>query len=267
MALPTVVPMVYHQILVERRGPIGRITLNRPDKLNAMTMLMKAEIIDALRSLDADASVRVIILTGTGDKAFAAGADISEFAGRTVVEQLRMYEMGTVYDAVDRVEKPTLAMVNGYCLGGGLELAMACDIRIASERATFGQAEVNIGLIPGGGGSQRLPRLVGLGDAMKLTLTGESVDARDAHRMGLVDEVVPHASLEERTMGIAGKIASKSAAVVRHGKAALKASARLPLAEGLHFEQALFTAVLSSEDKEEGVRAFLEKREPHWKDR
>lgn len=259
--------MPYQQIIVERRDAVGLVILSRPEKLNAMSMMMKAEIIDALRALDADPAVRVIVLTGAGDKAFVAGADISEFAGRTVVDQIRMYEMGTVYDAVDRVEKPILAMVNGACLGGGLEIAMACDIRIASERATFGQAEVNLGIIPGGGGSQRLARLVGLGNAMRLTLGGETIDAREAHRIGLVEEVVPHAMLETRTLDLAGRIAGKSAVAVRHAKAAVKASARLPLDQGLRYEQALFTAVLSSEDKEEGVRAFLEKRAPRWKDR
>lgn len=259
--------MPYQQILVERRDAVGLVTLNRPEKLNAMSMMMKAEIIDALRILDGDPPVRVIVLTGAGDKAFVAGADISEFAGRTVAEQMRMYEMGTVYDAVDRVEKPLLAMVNGACLGGGLEIALACDVRIASERATFGQTEVNLGIIPGGGGSQRLAGLIGLGNAMRFTLSGEMIDAREAHRIGLVEEVVPHAMLETRTLDLAERIAAKSAVAVRHAKAAVKAAARMPLDQGLRYEQALFATVLSSEDKEEGVRAFLEKRAPRWKDR
>ncbi|MEK6987529.1 MAG: enoyl-CoA hydratase-related protein [Candidatus Thermoplasmatota archaeon] len=259
--------MAHDTIRVERGDRVATITLNRPDKLNAMSFLMKTELVSALRELDEDPSVRAIVLTGAGDKAFVAGADISEFAGRSVTEQIKLYEMGTVYDAVDRAAKPVLAMVNGFCLGGGLELALACDIRIASERAVFGQTEVNLGIIPGGGGSQRLARLVGLGNALKLTLTGEKIDAREALRMGLVDEVVPHAMLSKRTTEIAEAIASKSAVAVRLAKAAVKASARLPLDQGLRYEQQLFTLAIASDDKEEGVRAFLEKREPNWKDR
>lgn len=259
--------MAHDTIRVERGDRVATITLNRPDKLNAMSFLMKTELVSALRELDGDPSVRAIVLTGAGDQAFVAGADISEFAGRSVTEQIKLYEMGTVYDAVDRAAKPVLAMVNGFCLGGGLELALACDIRIASERAVFGQTEVNIGIIPGGGGSQRLARLVGLGKALKLTLTGETIDAREALHMGLVDEVVPHAMLSKRTTEIAEAIASKSAVAVRLAKAAVKASARLPLDQGLRYEQQLFTLAIASEDKEEGVRAFLEKREPNWKDR
>ena len=258
---------MYETILLERDGPVALLTLNRPDKLNAMSMQMKAEIVDALRGSEADPSVRVHVVTGAGDKAFVAGADISEFEGRTPLDQWRIYERGTLYDAVDRLEKPILAMVNGFCLGGGLELAMACDIRIASERAVLGQTEVNIGIIPGGGGSQRLARLVGLGNAMKLSLTGDRIDAHEALRIGLVDDVVPHGKLRDRTLEIASRIASKSALAVRLAKAAVRASVRLPLDQGLRHEQALFALALSSEDKEEGVRAFLEKREPRWKDR
>lgn len=254
-------------VLVERRGPVAVLTLNRPEKHNAMSHAMKSEIMAALRELDADDRVRVIVLTGAGDRAFIAGADIAEFAGRTAAEQQRMYDAGTVYDALDGVAKPLLAMINGFCFGGGLELAMACDLRIASDRAVLGQTEVDLGIIPGGGGSQRLPRLVGPGSALRLTLTGERIDAREALRLGLVDELVPHADLERRTMALAESIAAKSAVAVRHAKAAIKAAARLPLEAGLRYERMLFTAVISSEDKEEGVRAFLEKRNPRWKDR
>ena len=259
--------MNYETILVAHRGPSALITLNRPEKLNAMSHMMKEEMIRALRDLDADDGTRAIVITGAGQKSFTAGADIHEFHGRTPMEQWRMYEHGTLYDAVDRSTKPVIAMINGYCFGGGLELAMACDMRIASDRATLGQTEINIGIIPGGGASQRLPRLVGLGTALKLTLTGERIDASEAHRIGLVDEVVPHARLERRTFEIADRIASKSAIAVRLAKAAVRASARLPLDQGLRYEQSLFALAMSSEDKEEGVAAFLEKREPRWKNR
>ncbi|HEX9340609.1 MAG TPA: enoyl-CoA hydratase-related protein [Thermoplasmata archaeon] len=259
--------MNFETIVTSRRDSAGLIILNRPDKLNAMSMMMKEELIRALHESDTDAKVRAIVMTGAGDKAFTAGADIHEFQGRTPMEQWRMNEHGTLYDAVDRVAKPIIAMINGYCFGGGLELAMACDIRIASEQATLGQTEINIGIIPGGGGSQRLPRLVGMGNAMKLTLTGDRIDAAEALRLGLVDEVVPHARLEERTFEIAGKIAAHSAVAVRLAKAAIHAATRLPLDQGRRYEQSLFALAMASEDKEEGVRAFLEKRDPAWKGR
>jgi enoyl-CoA hydratase len=259
--------MKFETILVQPRDSTTLITLNRPDKLNAMSMMLKAELVRALQEIDASASTRVVVITGAGQKAFTAGADIHEFAERTPMEQWRMYEHGTIYDAVDRMSKPIVAMINGYCFGGGLELAMACDIRIASDRAALGQTEVNIGIIPGGGGSQRLARLVGLGNAMKLTLTGDRIDANEAARIGLVDEVVPHGRLEHRTFEIAGKIAAHSALAVRLAKAAVRASARLPLDQGLRYEQTLFALAMASADKEEGVRAFLEKRDPKWTDR
>ena len=259
MASPTV--------LVDRHGSVAVVTLNRPEKHNAMSREMKDALVHAIGEVDADPAARVIVLTGAGDKAFVAGADIAEFQGRTPAEQRRMYQEGTVYDAVDRAAKPIVARIDGYCFGGGLELAMACDIRIASGRSVFSQAEVNIGIIPGGGGSQRLPRLVGLGTALKLTLTGERIDAREALRIGLVDEVVAHPLLDRRVDAIAGRIASQSAVAVRLAKAAVKASTRLPLDQGLRYEQALFTLAITSADKEEGVRAFLDKRDPRWTDR
>jgi enoyl-CoA hydratase len=259
--------MNFETIRVQSRDSVAVVTLNRPDKLNAMSMMMKAELTRALQALDRDKEARAVVITGAGEKAFTAGADIHEFQGREPMEQWRMYEHGTLYEAVDRVSKPILAMINGYCFGGGLELAMACDVRIASDRATLGQTEINIGIIPGGGGSQRLPRLVGLGNALRLTLTGDRIDATEAHRIGLVDEVVPQAMLESRTMEIATKIARHSALAIRLAKAAVRASARLPLDQGLRYEQGLFALVMASADKEEGVKAFLEKREAKWSDR
>src|SRR5437764_9188275 len=214
--------MKFETILVRSQDSIALVPLNRPDKLNAMSMVLKEGLVRTLRELDADKATRVVVITGAGQKAFTAGADIHEFQGRTPMEQWRMYEHGTLYDAIDRTAKPILAMINGYCFGGGLELAMACDIRIASDRATLGQTEINIGIIPGGGGSQRLPRLVGLGNALMLTLTGNRVDAAEALRVGLVDEVVPHSRLEQRTFEIADRIASRSALAVRLAKAAVR---------------------------------------------
>lgn len=259
--------MRYETILVQPRDSTALVTLNRPDKLNAMSMMLKAELVRALHELDVDPATKVVVITGAGQKAFTAGADIQEFQGRTPMDQWRMNEHGTLYDAVDRMEKPILAMINGYCFGGGLELAMACDIRIASSRATLGQTELNIGIIPGGGGSQRLPRLIGLGNAMKLTLTGDRIEATEAARMGLVDEVVPHARLERRTFEIAKEISAHSGIAVRLAKAAIRASARLPLDQGMRYEQSLFALAMATADKEEGVRAFLGKRDAKWSDR
>ncbi len=259
--------MAFETILLERKGAVAMIRLNRPGKLNAMNTTLKEEVAHALEELERDDFVRVAVITGVGDKSFVAGADINEFAGKTPIDQWKAYGHTSLYNVVDRFPKPLIAMVNGYCLGGGCELAMACDIRVASENAQFGQPEINIGIIPGGGGSQRLPRLVGLGKALELILTGDRIPATEAHRIGLVDIVVPHAELEKLTLELAEKIASKSPIAVRLAKAAVKSSVNLPLDQGLRHEQSLFSAVFSTEDKEEGVKAFQEKRPPQWKGR
>ena len=259
--------MAYETILLERKGAVAVLRINRPDKLNAMNTRVKEEIAAALGDLERDNSAHVAVITGVGDKAFVAGADINEFAGKTPMDQWQASGHASLYNAVDRFPKPIIAMINGYCLGGGCELAMACDIRVASEKAQFGQPEINIGIIPGGGGSQRLPRLVGLGKALELILTGDRIPAAEAFRIGLVDAVVPHEELEARTIELAEKIASKSPVAVRLAKAAVKASANLPLDQGLRHEQSLFSVVFSTEDKEEGVRAFQEKRPAQWKGR
>jgi len=256
--------MAYETILLERRDGVAFIRFNRPDKLNAMNSKMKDEIIAVLNELEENDAVRVVVFTGQGDKAFVAGADINEFKDRTALEQWDLYQQPFLYDAIDRFPKPLIAMINGYCLGGGCELILACDIRIASEKAQLGQPEINIGIIPGGGGSQRLPRLVGYGKAMQLILTGDRISAQEAHRIGLVDEVVPHDQLESKTFEIATKIAEKSPIAVRFAKEAVKASLRMPLNEGLRYEQSLFSLIFTTEDKDEGVRAFLEKRPPKF---
>jgi enoyl-CoA hydratase len=256
--------VTYDTILLERKGAVAVLRFNRPEKLNAMNEAMKEEVVDALSALDRDDSVRVVVLTGAGDKAFVAGADINEFKDRTAVEQWVLYQAPLLYDAVDGFSKPLLAMINGYCLGGGCELAMACDIRVASDRAQIGQPEINIGIIPGGGGSQRLPRFVGEGHAMRLILTGERISAQEARDLGLVDVVVPHEELEARTLALADAIAAKSPIAARLAKAAVKAASRMPLDQGLRYEQSLFSLVFATADKDEGVRAFLEKRQPRF---
>lgn len=246
---------------------IATITINRPDKLNALNEATRRELSDLLRVFEGDDGIRVVIITGAGEKAFIAGADIGEFKGRTPVDQFRVMTGSNVFEAVENFNKPVIAAINGFCLGGGCELAMACDIRIASERAKLGQPEINLGIMPGGGGTQRLPRLVGLGAAYKLLYTGELISAAEALRIGLVDEVTAPDALMERTHALAGMIAAKSPIALRLIKEAVRASVRAPLDEGIRHEATLFGLVFSSEDKVEGVKAFLEKRPPQFSGR
>src|SRR2546430_3633353 len=223
----------YETIQVERRDRVAIITINRPEKRNALNIQTRAEGAAVLDELRDDDSVKVVIFTGAGDKAFIAGADIAEFAGRTALGQRAIMLERGLFNAIDTFPKPVIAMVNGYCLGGGCELALACDIRIASETASFGQPEINLGIMPGGGGTQRLTRLVGEGKAMELILTGEIIDARTAFTLGLVNHVVPADQLETKTMDIANRIAEKGPVSVALAKAAIKIASRSNLDEGL----------------------------------
>src|SRR6266536_909392 len=199
----------YETLLLERRDRVAIITINRPDKRNALNIKTREEGAALLEELRNDDSVGVVVFTGAGDKSFIAGADIAEFAGRTAMTERDVMTGRSLFTAIDTFPKPLIAMVNGYCLGGGCELALACDIRIASENASFGQPEINLGIIPGGGGTQRLTRLVGEGKAMELILTGEIIDAQTAFSIGLVNHVVPADQLEAKTMDIANRIAEK----------------------------------------------------------
>lgn len=255
----------YEMILVERRERVAIITINRPEKRNALNIQTRAEGAAALDELRADDTVRVVIITGAGDKAFIAGADIAEFKERTAITQREVMLERGLFNAFDTFPKPVIAMVNGYCLGGGCEVALACDIRIASETASFGQPEINLGIIPGGGGTQRLPRLVGEGKAMEMILSGEIINAQDAFRLGIVNHVVPADHLEAKTMEVANRIAEKSPIALRLAKEAVKLASRSNLDEGLRREVDLFALCFSSEDKDEGVTAFLEKRKPDFK--
>jgi enoyl-CoA hydratase len=202
----------------------------------------------------------VLVITGAGDKAFVAGADIGEFAGRTPLQQRATMTGRRVFDEVAAYPKPVIAMINGFCLGGGCELALGCDLRIAADTAKLGQPEINLGIIPGGGGTQRLPRVVGTGQAMRLVLGGEIIDAAEALRIGLVDVVHPAAELRERTLEFARKMAEKSPVALRMAKSAVRAAAEMPLSAGLAYETELFVTCFASDDKREGVAAFLEKR-------
>jgi len=253
-------------IKVEMSERLATITLNRPEALNALNAKMLSELTMAFEHLSMAADVGAIILTGAGDKAFAAGADIKDMAGLNGMEMQRFSEKGRrLEDVMAACSKPILAAINGYALGGGCELALACDIRIASDRAKLGQPEVNIGIIPGFGGSQRLPRLVGAGWAAELVFTGDSIDAATAERIGLVNRVVPHDRLMHEARALASKILAKGPAAIALAKACLRAAQEMPLAAGLAFETSAFGLVGTTQDKEEGIRAFLEKRAPAWK--
>lgn len=255
----------YQTITVDKRGAIAVLTINRPDKLNALNKTVHAEGVAALDELRRDASVRVVVITGSGPKSFIAGADISEFAGQTPVTQRDLFLERTFFNSIDAFPKPVIAMINGFCLGGGNELALACDIRIASENARFAQPEINLGIMCGGGGTQRLTRLIGEGRAMEMILTGDMIDAQTALKFGLVTAVHPVEELEARTMELAERIAEKAPIALQMSKEAVKFASRSNLDEGLRREVDLFAICFSTEDKEEGVAAFLEKRKANFK--
>ena len=257
--------MAYEHILVEREDGVGIVTLNRPDVLNAMNRKLGAELLDAVKALDADGAIGCLVITGAGDKAFIAGADISEFAERTPVQQRAAMHDRPIFDEIAAFPKPMIAMINGFALGGGCEVALACDMRIAAKSARLGQPEIKLGIIPGGGGTQRLPRLVGVGTAMRLVLSGELIGAEEAYRIGLVDVVVEDAQLEARTYDIAGAMAAQSSLALRLAKSAIRASEEMPLGAGLAYERELFITAFGSNDKREGVAAFLEKRAPEFR--
>ncbi|MCY7347393.1 MAG: enoyl-CoA hydratase/isomerase family protein [Pyrinomonadaceae bacterium] len=252
----------YETILVEKRGRIAVLTINRPDKLNALSSKVHAEGVQALDELKSASEVRVIVIKGAGEKAFVAGADISEFADASPVVQREVMNSRSLFTVLDTFPKPIIAMINGFCLGGGNELAMACDIRVASEKSRFGQPEINLGIIPGGGGTQRLTNLIGESKAMELILTGEMIDAPTAFNYGLVNYVHSAEELESKTMELADKIAEKSPIALQMCKEAVKFASRSNIDEGLRREIDLFAICFSTEDKKEGVAAFLEKRKP-----
>ena len=254
-------------VFEEREGRVAILTINRPDKLNALNQQVRDDMLTLLDAIEQDDSVGVVVITGAGDKSFIAGADIGEFEGRSPFDQRHAMRSPRIFDVMSTFPKPVIAMINGFCLGGGCELAMSCDLRIASEQARFGQPEINLGLIPGGGGTQRLPRLVGTGQALRLVLSGDMVPAAEAERMGLVEMVVPHGELRARTLELAAKIASKSPLTLKVAKQAVRASETMSLEDGIRYERDLFCLCFSSEDKAEGVDAFLNKRKPEWKGR
>ena len=249
-------------VLTEVADGVGTITINRPDKRNALDAATHGQLLAAFDDMRRNSAVRVVVLTGAG-KAFVSGADVKEFQGKSPVDMLhRLLQEPSAIEAADAFPKPLIAMINGYCLGSGNELAMACDIRIASEDAKFGQPEINLGMMPGGGATQRLPRLIGLGKALWLMYSGAILDSSEAMRMGLVDLVVPPRQLKARVMTLALVIASKSPVALAMIKEAARASVRAPLDDGIRHEQSLASVIFSSKDMQEGLKAFIEKRPP-----
>ena len=258
--------MAYENIVVETRDHVGLITLNRPEARNALNAQLMGELGDALTRYDADESIRCIVITGDG-KAFAAGADIKEMQAKTYVDAYKTDFITADWETAAKVRTPTIAAVAGYALGGGCELAMMCDIIIAADSARFGQPEINLGTIPGAGGTQRLTRFVGKAKAMDMCLTGRFMDAEEAERSGLVSRVFPADDLFEETMKIAGKIAEKSAVAAMAAKEAVNRAYETTLAEGVLFERRLFHASFATEDQKEGMAAFVEKRQPQFRGR
>jgi enoyl-CoA hydratase/carnithine racemase len=251
--------------LYEKKGPIAYVTVNRPKVLNALNTSTWADLQTAFADAKADASVLGVILTGAGDKAFIAGADISELAHVEAYDAEESSRFGQgVLDFIENLGKPVIAAINGFALGGGCETAMACTIRIAVEHARFGQPEVKLGLLPGGGGTQRLPRLVGKGRALQLILTGETISAQEAYRIGLVNEVVPAAELITRAETILKQIAANAPIAVKFSLQAANKGLETSQSEGLALEASYFGICAATEDKKEGTSAFLEKRAPKF---
>ena len=259
--------MSYETLLVTIEDRVAVVTINRPEKRNALSATVRREIGEALDALRVDEVVRVVVFTGAGEKAFVAGADIGEFAQRTPIEQRDVMASRRIFDEIAAYPKPVIAMINGFALGGGCELALSCDVRIAARSARFGQPEVRLGLIPGGGGTQRLPRLIGAGGALRMILSGELIDAAEAHRLGLVDELVDDAQLRTRTLELARTMAAHSPLALRLAKTAVASAAETPLSAGLAYERELFITAFASEDRVEGVTAFLQKREAEFRGR
>ncbi|WP_338128928.1 enoyl-CoA hydratase-related protein [Bradyrhizobium brasilense] len=252
-------------VLYERRGAIAHVTINRPKVLNALNTPTWKDLRTAFEAARDDAAVRGVILTGAGEKAFIAGADISELARASAIDAERSSRYGQeVLDLVENLGKPAIAAINGFALGGGCETAMACTIRIAVEHAKFGQPEVKLGLLPGGGGTQRLPRLVGKGRALQLILSGETISAQEAYRIGLVNEIVPAADLIARAEAMLNMIASNAPIAVKQSLEAVNKGMDTSQSEGFVLEASYFGLCAGTEDKKEGTSAFLEKRVPQF---
>jgi len=259
-------PKKYEFLIVKKEEGIGWITLNRPHRLNTLTTEMVDEMQSVLNDFEADKEVRCIVITGAGDKAFSAGADVTAFTGLTPSTAAEASAKGqALYSRLEKVSKPIVACLNGYALGGGLEMAMACDFRIAAENAEVGQTEMKLGLIPGWGGTQRLVRMVGLAKAKELIMFGDRIPAEEAAKLGLITKVVPRAKLVEETTAFARKLADGPPVALRLAKETLNYGTQVPLDIGLKLEAEAFGIVLSTKDVMEGVSAFMSKRKPEFK--
>jgi len=252
-------------IIVETRGRVGVIRMNRPQALNALNATLKGELLAAAEAFDADAGIGCILITGS-DKAFAAGADIKEMADRSYIDVFGT-DFAVAWERLTRLRKPLIAAVAGFALGGGCEVAMMCDIIIAADTAKFGQPEIKLGVMPGAGGTQRLTRFVGKSKAMEMCLTGRMMDAAEAERSGLVSRIVPAATLIEEALKVAGAIAALSAPAVYAAKESVNRAYETTLAEGVRFERRIFHSLFATEDQKEGMRAFAEKRAAAFKNR
>jgi len=253
--------MPYENLLYEKREGIAYVTVNRPKVLNALNAATMRELGECFAGIAGDPEVRVVILTGAGEKAFVAGADINELAVLTPLEAQETTLRGqAVLERIENLGKPVIAAINGYALGGGCEIAMACTLRVASENARLGQPEVKLGIVPGYGGTQRLPRLVGAGLALQMVLTGEPINAAEAYRIGLVNQVVPAAELIPTCEALAKKIMANGPVAVRLAQEAVHRGLNMTLSEGMNLEATLFALACATEDSKEGTRAFLEKR-------
>lgn len=260
--------MAYENLLIERDGAVLVMTINRPEKLNALNTKTVTELGQVMDEAASDSAVHAIVLTGSGEKSFVAGADINELAVQSPVSGREHARSGQrVFDRIERLGKPVIAAVNGFALGGGCELAMACTLRIASDTAKFGQPEINLGLIPGYAGSQRLPRLVGRGRALEMLLTGAPITAEEAHRIGLVNKVVPAASLMTEARALAHTLAVKAPVAVRYILEAVAGGLEMSFADAQNYEATLFGLVSTTDDMREGTRAFLEKRKAAFQGR
>jgi len=259
--------MTYETLLVEERQQVAYVTLNRPTALNALSAGLRLDLKRFFVETQGDRGIRLIVLTGAG-RAFCAGADIKEWTEpRSIVEDRQERLRLNFWDAMSRCEQPIIAAINGYALGGGCELAMCCDMRIASDQAQLGLTEVTLGIIPGGGGTQRLPRLIGRGKALELILTGRRIDAHEALHLGLVEQVVPHAQLMGVVEELAQTITSRAPLAVKYAKEAIVRGSELSLEAGLKVEAELYTLLRATEDRMEGARAFKEKRPPLFQGR
>ncbi len=258
--------MAYETIIVEVENHVALIRLNRPDALNALNTLLLQELCQALEDADAHEKVRCIVVTGS-EKAFAAGADIKEMSSKSFGDVFSENLFANASDRIMKIRKPVIAAVAGYALGGGCELAMACDFIIAADTAKFGQPEINLGVIAGMGGTQRLTRFVGKSKSMDMNLTGRFMNAEEAERSGLVSRVVPAKKLVEEALNVAQKIAEKSMLTTIAAKEAVNRSYEMTMSEGILFERRVFHSMFATEDQKEGMAAFLEKREPQFRDK